>query len=140
MSGPIYLDANATTPLHPEVAEAMLAASKDYTANPASQHALGRKARRKLEECREGILALLGAKTTGMTADTLLFTSGGTEANNLALLGIQSNWQKEHPSPQHPKIAPVWSSHALSTQAFCRSPSKSTPKRSATWQRFPVAK
>lgn len=106
MSGPIYLDANATTPLHPEVAEAMLAASKDYTANPASQHALGRKARRKLEECREGILALLGAKTTGMTAETLLFTSGGTEANNLALLGIQSNWQKEHPSPQRPEDRP----------------------------------
>jgi len=103
MADPIYLDANATTPLLPEVAEAMFAAARDYTANPASQHSLGRKARRKLEECREGILSLLGAKTTGMTADTLVFTSGGTEANNLALLGIQSEWQKQHPSksPEH---------------------------------------
>lgn len=59
-----------------------------------------------LEEAREGILALLGAKTSGMDADQLIFTSGGTEANNLALLGSSSLLQRgdllissfEHPS------------------------------------------
>src|SRR6476619_2838259 len=61
---------------------------KDCGANPASQHSLGRKARRTLEEAREGILELLGAKTGGMEADQLIFTSGGTEANNLAIFGL----------------------------------------------------
>ena len=60
----------------------------DCGANPASQHAAGRKARRVLEEAREGIGELLGAKTGGMDADQVVFTSGGTEANNLALFGL----------------------------------------------------
>src|SRR5687768_3706619 len=88
MSPSIYLDHNATTPLDPVVAEAMARAWKDCGGNPASQHAAGRKARRMLEECREGIVALLGGKTNGMDADRLIFTSGGTEANNLALFGV----------------------------------------------------
>src|SRR6478752_644783 len=68
----------------------MSRAWRDCGANPASQHSLGRQARRMLEEAREGILDLLGAKTGGMDADQLIFTSGGTEANNLALLGLAS--------------------------------------------------
>jgi len=83
----IYLDHNATTPIDPRVVEAMTRAWRDCGANPASQHAPGRAARRMLEEAREGILELLGAKTGGLDADQLLFTSGGTEANNLALFG-----------------------------------------------------
>ena len=81
----IYLDHNATTPIDPRVADAMDRAWRDIGANPASQHAAGRKARQVLEECREGILALLGGRTSGMEADRLIFTSGGTEANNLVL-------------------------------------------------------
>src|SRR6188472_2981549 len=84
----IYLDHNSTTPIDPRVACAMVRAWADCGANPASQHALGRKARRMLEEAREGIAELLGAKTGGMDADQVIFTSGGTEANNLALLGL----------------------------------------------------
>ncbi len=84
----IYLDNNATTPLLPEVADAMREAALQYTANPASQHRAGQTARRVLEEARERIAQLLGAKTAGMAADRLVFTSGGTEANNLALLGL----------------------------------------------------
>jgi cysteine desulfurase len=83
----IYLDHNSTTPLDPRVAEAMARAWSDCGANPASQHAPGRKARKIIEEAREGIAALLGAKTGGMDADRLIFTSGGTEANNLIVLG-----------------------------------------------------
>ncbi|MDX1947871.1 MAG: cysteine desulfurase family protein [Pirellulaceae bacterium] len=84
----IYLDHNATTPLDPRVLEAMARVWRECGANPASQHGPGRKARRVLEEARESIGTLLGAKTTGMEADHILFTSGGTEANNLALFGL----------------------------------------------------
>jgi cysteine desulfurase len=84
----IYLDNNATTSIDPRVIDAMARAWRDCGANPESQHAPGRRARRMLEEAREGIAALLGAKTAGMDADQLIFTSGGTEANNLALLGL----------------------------------------------------
>lgn len=84
----IYFDHNSTTPILPEVADAMAAALRAGYANPASQHAFGRRARRALEVAREEIAEILGAKTTGMDADQLIFTSGGTEANNLALLGL----------------------------------------------------
>jgi cysteine desulfurase len=87
---PIYLDHNATTPIDPRVVEATARAWHDCGANPASQHSLGRKARRMLEEAREGIAELLGAKMSGMDADQVIFTSGGTEANNLALFGLLS--------------------------------------------------
>ncbi len=85
---PIYLDHNSTTPIDPRVVEAMVRAWQDCGANPASQHAAGRQARRMLEEAREGIAELLGARTGGMNADRVIFTSGGTEANNLALRGL----------------------------------------------------
>jgi cysteine desulfurase len=98
---PIYLDHNSTTPLDPRVLEAMTRAWREHGANPASQHALGRKARRALETSREGILDLLGAKTGGMDADQLIFTSGGTEANNLALFGLISPPPTEGESRAH---------------------------------------
>ena len=84
----IYLDHNSTTPIDPRVVEAMTRAWRDGGANPASQHGPGRRARRMLEEAREGIAELLGAKTGGMDADRVIFTSGGTEANNLAIHGL----------------------------------------------------
>src|SRR5438105_7197581 len=69
----------------------MCRAWKECGANPASQHSLGRKARRMLEEAREGIAELLGAKTGGMDADQVIFTSGGTEANNLAIFALSGS-------------------------------------------------
>ncbi len=91
----IYLDHNATTPLDPSVAETMREYAQRALGNPASQHHAGRAARSILEEAREGILKILGAKTTGMETDQLLFTSGGTEANNLALRGLlPEKWEK----------------------------------------------
>jgi cysteine desulfurase len=77
--GPIYLDHNATTPLLPAAREALLDALEAY-GNPASTHSLGRKARRALEDAREEMAHLLGAQP-----DEVIFTSGATEANNLAL-------------------------------------------------------
>jgi cysteine desulfurase len=85
---PIYLDHNATTPLLPEVAAAMVECQGSGFANPESQHQLGRRARRMLEDAREGIASLLGLDLLRRPADRLIFTSGGTEANNLALFGL----------------------------------------------------
>jgi cysteine desulfurase len=103
----IYLDHNATTPLLPEVANAMNEAQVAFPANPASQHRAGQQARRALEECRERIAALLGAKTSGMDADRLVFTSGGTEANNLAILGMLADQPPGHlitSAIEHPSL------------------------------------
>ncbi len=84
----IYLDHNATTPIRPEVLEAMREVWLRVGGNPASQHQFGREARRLLEDAREKIAALLGAEITGPEPDRLIFTSSATEANNLAVCGI----------------------------------------------------
>ena len=94
---PIYLDHNATTPIHPEIEEVMARAHRDGYANPASQHQPGQQARRMLDGAREQIAALLGAELSGPQADRLIFTSGGTEANNLALIGIARARSPEQP-------------------------------------------
>jgi cysteine desulfurase len=75
----VYLDWNATTPLRPE-ARAAMAAAWDFKGNPSSVHAEGREARRLVEAARAAI-----ADAVGATAQNVVFTSGGTEANALAL-------------------------------------------------------
>lgn len=84
----IYLDHNATAPILPEVADAVREAALRYHGNPASQHDAGRQARRALEQARVRIAEILGARTAGMDADQLIFTSGGTESNSLAIHGL----------------------------------------------------
>ncbi len=79
----IYLDNNATTPVLPAVWEAMRPYLTEVYGNPASAHGVGRRARRALEDARERTAALLGAYP-----DEVVFTSGATEANNLALFGL----------------------------------------------------
>jgi cysteine desulfurase len=79
----IYLDHCATTPMHPEVVEAMLPYFRDYYGNPSSIHAIGQRAKTALEEARQQVADLIGA-----TAEEIVFTSGGTEADNLAIRGI----------------------------------------------------
>ena len=79
---PIYLDHAATTPLRPEVLEAMLPYLTAHFGNPSSAHSFGRAARAALDEAHERVAARLGAE-----AREIVFTSGGTEANNLALKG-----------------------------------------------------
>lgn len=88
MEPSIYLDHNATAPMLPEVIEAMRACFAEPYLNPSSQHEFGRRARRRLEDARERIGALVGANLTGRDADSVVFTSGGTEANNLAVRGL----------------------------------------------------
>jgi cysteine desulfurase len=106
-AAPIYLDHNSTTSIDPRVVEAMVRAWRDVGANPASQHGPGRKARRMLEDAREGIAELLGAKTGGMDADQLIFTSGGTEANNLALVGLTTILAGTKPGPGEQREKPA---------------------------------
>jgi cysteine desulfurase len=79
MTDRVYLDWNATTPLRPEARQAM-AAVWEVTGNPSSVHAEGRQARRLVEEARNAVAAAVGAR-----AQDVVFTSGGTEANALAL-------------------------------------------------------
>jgi cysteine desulfurase len=82
-SAPAYLDYNATAPVRPEAAAAVAAALHE-PANPSSVHAFGRRARRALEQARATVAASVGALPDGV-----VFVSGGTEANNLALLGSE---------------------------------------------------
>jgi cysteine desulfurase len=84
----IYLDHNSTTPLLGEVAAAMAEWQGQKFGNPSSQHQIGRRARQALEDARDAIGRMLGARQTGRQSDRVIFTSGGTEANNLALLGL----------------------------------------------------
>jgi cysteine desulfurase len=84
----INLDHNSTTPVFPEVIEALAAGHRQSYANPASQHQSGRRARQVLEDTREEVGRQVGADLTSRPADKLIFTSGGTEANNLAIFGL----------------------------------------------------
>jgi cysteine desulfurase len=80
--GSIYFDYNASTPLDPQVREVLCAALGEVFANPSSVHQLGRRARVLLDEARERTALVLGCEPS-----ELVFTSGGTESNNLAILG-----------------------------------------------------
>ena len=79
----IYLDNNATSPLLPEVLEAMLPCFMEAFGNPSSIHNCGRRALAHIKEARQQVAALLGCRTT-----EIIFTSGGTEGDNLALKGM----------------------------------------------------
>jgi cysteine desulfurase len=92
----LYLDHAATTPTLPEVWEAMRPLWAENFGNPASAHAAGRKARQALEDARERV-----AHTLGASPDEVVFTSGATEANNLALFGLAG------PPPGHLLASPV---------------------------------
>src|SRR5678815_5450444 len=78
----LYFDYNATTPIAPSVKEAMLPFLAEHYGNPSSTHALGRAAHEAVEDARGQVAGLLGAD-----ADEIVFTSGGTESNNLAIKG-----------------------------------------------------
>ncbi|MGV0723412.1 cysteine desulfurase family protein [Mycolicibacterium elephantis] len=81
-SGPVYLDHAATTPMHPAAIEAMTAVLATV-GNASSLHGTGRVARRRMEEAREALANLLGARPS-----EVIFTAGGTESDNLAVKGI----------------------------------------------------
>lgn len=101
----IYLDYNATTPVVPEVIEAMLPYLHEHWGNPSSSHAFGRRAHAAVDAGRQQVAELIGC-----AADEIVFTSGGTEANNLALRGVteavtQRRRQVVTSAIEHPSIA-----------------------------------
>lgn len=85
--GPVYLDCNATTPMEPEVIDSMIPFFVDDFGNPSSvDHFHGKRAARAVAEARESI-----ARVAGTAAELVVFTSGATEANNLAILGLANH-------------------------------------------------
>jgi cysteine desulfurase len=103
----IYLDYNATTPIDPAVAEAMQPCIATYYGNPSSTHTYGRAAKEVVETARAQVAALLGC-----TAAEIVFTSGGSEANNTVLKGVAYTYRHkgnhiitsavEHPATINP--------------------------------------
>ena len=87
----VYLDHNATTGVEPEVLEAMLPYFAREYGNAASIHSFGQRARAAVETAREHVAALIGARP-----QEIVFTSGGTEADNQAIFGIVKAWQQSH--------------------------------------------
>ncbi len=108
-SSPIYLDHNATTPIDPEVARAMQPYLEGRYGNPSSAYGLGQEARAAVEEAREAVAALIGARS-----EEIIFTSGGSESNNMVLKGLV-DWSRprdfhlitsavEHPAILQPAL------------------------------------
>lgn len=97
MPAPIYLDHAATTPVRPEVMEAMAPFYGPRFGNPSSLHRWGREARAALDEARERLAACVGGRS-----DEICFTSGGTEADNLAILGA---WRAGRPQGRNAVVS-----------------------------------
>lgn len=103
----IYLDHNATTPVAPEVLDAMLPYLKEQYGNPSSDHPLGHRAHQAIDEARGQVASLIGAEP-----DEIVFTAGGTESNNIAIRGTAATAepgrrrvvtsQVEHPATARP--------------------------------------
>lgn len=89
----VYLDHAATTPINPKVAEKMFEVMNANFGNPSSIHSFGREARKLLDEARETLARSIGAKER-----EIIFTSGGTEADNMALFGTAESY---HPKGKH---------------------------------------
>lgn len=84
----IYLDHAATTPVHQDVLHEVMSAMQQSFGNPSSIHAYGREARKQLNEARRQL-----AKTISAKENEIIFTSGGTEADNMAILGVARGYQ-----------------------------------------------
>src|SRR5581483_5858080 len=85
----IYMDNSSTTPLHPEVLDVMMDVMQHVIGNPSSLHRLGAKAERLIEQSRKIV-----ASSLGCSPQEIIFTSGGTEANNLAIKGIAEQYRQ----------------------------------------------
>ena len=102
---PVYLDNNATTPVDPEVINIMTKCLKEYYGNPSSSHHKGIAARKIIDIARKNVADLIGANP-----EEIIFTSGGTEANNMAIIGTALRFKSahiissciEHPSVTNP--------------------------------------
>jgi cysteine desulfurase len=115
---PIYLDYNATTPVAPIVTKAMLPYFKAHFGNPSSNHAYGRLAKEAVEHARKEVAELIGART-----EEMVFTSGGTESDNHAIIGaiVANDREKRHiitSRIEHPAV--LNTCHYLEERLGCR--------------------
>jgi cysteine desulfurase len=110
MSEPVYLDNAATTPLDPRVLESMLGHLGGRRGNPSSLHAFGGSAREELEEARDSVASLIGA-----SPGEIVFTSGGTESDDGAVLGLA---RSAGPNKRHAVVSSV--EHAAVREAARR--------------------
>jgi cysteine desulfurase len=94
-----YFDHNATTPVSAEVLEAMVPLLTEVYGNASSVHSFGQAARKKLDDAHRHVAALLGAKP-----EEIVFTSGGTEADNLAIFGLAQGGHIVTTSIEHPAV------------------------------------
>jgi len=131
---PIYLDHNGTTPVAPEVAEAMWPYLTERFGNPSSATPYGKQAREAVDRAREQVASLIGAHP-----DEIIFTSGGTESNNLAIRGTAALLEHqvavtsavEHPATVHPLAlleADGWTVHRLPVDRDARVAAESVPE------------
>lgn len=106
LEDPVYLDHNATTPILPEVVDAMVPFLREHFGNPSSGHVYGQRAHRAVARARHQVATLLGCDD-----DEVVFTSGGTESNNLAIRGATAARDDrrhvvttviEHPATERP--------------------------------------
>ncbi len=98
----VYLDYNATTPVLPEVLEVFSYYAYEEFGNPSSAHSKGKKARSALEEARGKLAEILSVKS-----GEIIFTSGGTESNHIALYGVITQFQRAHllvSAFEHPSV------------------------------------
>ncbi|MFA5241257.1 MAG: cysteine desulfurase family protein [Sulfuricella sp.] len=101
---PVYLDYNATTPVAPEVADAIEPYLREHFGNPSSSHVYGQRAKQAVEQARGEVATLIGAQ-----ADEIVFTGCATEANNLTILGVARalGGEKQHlvtSAVEHPSV------------------------------------
>jgi len=104
----VYLDYNATTPVAPAVLEAMLPFLGENFGNAGSVHSAGQRARAAVDAARESVAALIRAK-----ASEIVFTSGGTEADNLAIFGSLAGTVATSPKPRKHVITTTIEHHAI---------------------------
>ncbi len=132
---PVYLDHNATTPIAREVAEAMWPYVAEHFGNPSSTHPYGRVAKAAVDVAREQVAALIAAH-----ASEIVFTSGGTEANNLAIRGsaavaghrVAVTTAVEHPATTAPLAVLAgmgWAVHELEVDSDGRASGTGIPER-----------
>ena len=104
MGKPVYLDYNATTPIDPAVRESMLPYLEEYFGNPSTAHAYGQPAKEAVERARQRVASLIGA-----ALDEVIFTSGGSESDNHAIIGtaLANSYRGKHiitMSIEHPAV------------------------------------
>jgi cysteine desulfurase len=114
MSRRVYLDHNASTPVHPDVVDAMLPYLGERFGNPSSVHGFGREARDGVEQARERVASLLG-----VSPEEIVFTSGGTESDNLGIKGLARAGPRGHlitSQIEHPAV--LRTCQALEAEGF----------------------